>query len=307
MLNFLDVGTAYFIAGLMYFVMPLLVWGSLRHNKHLSIPLWFAGSEFFAFGVLLLAMRTQLPTWASYELGNTLLGAGSLLRIYGLQLLHKNQSHPRLLIALGLAHSVGYILAHNLLPQSHLFFIWSLLCIALELGLVSWYAHRIGHTQKLPSMLWLSFVYIPIIIALVARAIGAIVVAQTPANIVSTHPIGVWIALMGVIAAVVSNTSFLAMFVERSAHERQANIELNAQRNLHTMAAALSHELGQPMTNIQLMTDIWRQSPQTIDAQEVLSQVHSNIGTAIGILERMRNLGKADSIALQKVDLLDIH
>ena len=31
MFAFLDVSTAYFIAGLIYFIMPLIVWGKLRY------------------------------------------------------------------------------------------------------------------------------------------------------------------------------------------------------------------------------------------------------------------------------------
>lgn len=42
MFAFLDVSTAYFIAGLMYFIMPLIVWGSLRniveqHNADITL------------------------------------------------------------------------------------------------------------------------------------------------------------------------------------------------------------------------------------------------------------------------------
>jgi len=50
MLRFLDVSTAYFIAGLMYFIMPLIVWDGLRKTRHPSVTLWFAGGEVFALG-----------------------------------------------------------------------------------------------------------------------------------------------------------------------------------------------------------------------------------------------------------------
>ena len=47
MFAFLDVSTAYFIAGLMYFIMPLTVWGSLRNTRHPSVTHWFIGGDIY--------------------------------------------------------------------------------------------------------------------------------------------------------------------------------------------------------------------------------------------------------------------
>lgn len=324
MFSFLDVSTAYFIAGLMYFAMPLLVWGSLRKIKDASITLWFVGGEMFALGILLLALRAQIPNWVGSDLANAMLGIGSLLRIKGLLLLQGKHKHHLPLIALGLAHSVGYILARHLLPTLPLFFIWSLLCIALELGLLSWHAHRIAQDQQLPSMRWLSGIYIPMVILLLARAITAIFGAQDPANIIAHNTVSVWIALLGVIAAVVSNTSFLAMFVDRASKEREAHLaltaqrkatdilsgkiaELDRQRSAYAVASTLSHELGQPLTSIQLFLDIWRNNPQDTDPQLILRQVDESTQLATAIVQRMREYGKTQHIDRQTLDLLKIH
>lgn len=322
--SFLDVKTAYFIAGLMYFVMPLIVWGSLRNAKHNSIALWFVGGEVFALGILMLAMRTQLPAWASYDLANSMLAIGSLLRIKGLLLLQNKHKHNLPLLALGLAHSAGYILARQLLPDAPLFFVWSLLFISLELSLLSWHAHRIAQDQRLPSMRWLSGIYIPIVLLLLARASSAIFVHQAPADITADNAISAWIAMLGVLAAVISNTSFLAMFVDRAAKEREAHLaltaqrqatdilsskiaELERQRSAYTMASTLSHELGQPLTSIQLFLDIWRNNRQGTDPQLILEQVDQSTQLATNILQRMREYGKNQRIQLQAVDLLKIH
>ena len=324
MLSFLDVGTAYFIAGLMYFIMPLIVWGSLRKTRHPSVALWFAGGEFFAAGVILIGIRAQVPTWASYDLANSLLAAGSLLRLKGLLQLQGKHQHNLALVALGLAHSVGYTLAHQLLPAVSLFFIWSLLCIALELALLSWNAHRIAQDQQLPSIRWLAFIYPPLVMLLLMRAASAILTANEPADIIASNTISVWIALLGVVAAVVSNTSFLAMFMDRATKEREAHLaltaqrqatdilagkiaELDRQRSAYTMASTLSHELGQPLTSIQLYLDMWRSNPDNTDTHAILEGVDTSAQLAANILQSMRQYSKGQRIQLHPVDLIAIH
>lgn len=324
MFAFLDVSTAYFIAGLMYFIMPLIVWGSLRNTRHPSVTHWFIGGEFFALGILLLAVRPQVPEWASYDLANSLLAIGSLLRLKGLLELQDKHQHNAALIILGVAHSGGYILARQLLPDTPLFFVWSLLCIALELGLLSWHAHRIAQDQSLPSMRWLAGIYTPLVLLLLVRATTSVLWGNEPANILTNNAVSVWIAMLGVVAAVVSNTSFLAMFVERAAKEREAQLaltaqrqatdilaskiaELDRQRSAYTTASTLSHELSQPLTSIQLYLDIWRANPQHTELQTILQGVDESTQLATGILQRMRDYGNSQRIQLQTVDLLKIH
>jgi signal transduction histidine kinase len=144
------------------------------------------------------------------------------------------------------------------------------------------------------------------VILLLTRAASATFSDSEPANIITSNAVSVWIALYGVIAAVVSNTSILAMFVERAAKEREAQLaltaqrqatdilaskiaELDRQRSAYTMASTLSHELSQPLTSIQLYLDIWRANPQHTELQTILQGVDESTQLATGILQRMRD------------------
>ncbi len=67
-MNIFDTRTAFLIAGLLYFLMPLVVWMALRTQKTTSIAQWCIGGELFGLGLLLISLRSQVPDWISYDL-----------------------------------------------------------------------------------------------------------------------------------------------------------------------------------------------------------------------------------------------
>lgn len=324
MLHFLEARTIYFIAGLMYFIMPLIVWASLRKERSKSVHLWSLGGGFFGVGLFLFALRLQVPASVSFEVANTLICIGGLLRV---RAMHHLDSQPGALtpvLLVGLLHTTGYVLSHQFLSQWPLFFVWALLFIAFEYGWISLLAHRIGREQELSSLNWVSIAYVPMVLLLIAQAIYSALHLHISINIITVNNTNILIGLLGIFAAVASNTSFLAMFAERATHERERAArldvqrkatetlarqlsEMDRQRSLHTMAAALSHELGQPLSTIQMLTDIWRTTPQQADPQQLLSQISSSADQALGVLQRMRGLIKIDASTYQPLELLAIH
>lgn len=329
MMTTLDIKTAYFIAGMMYLLMPLVVWGGLYKEKHnKSIVLWCVGGVVFGLGLVLMANRPSVKPWVSHELASTLICTGALSRIRALHVISGFQKSLSPLLALGVIHAVGYIVLRQLWPDISAYFVWAVVFIGIEYAWTAWLAYKIGHDQKLANLRWMTLAYVPMAIALFFKGTTTLIALAGAQSLhtdsVSNNAGNLLIAFLGIFGAVLSNTSFLAMFVERSSHEREASViltaqrkaaqllaqkvaELDRQRSLHTMAAALSHELGQPMTSIKLLAEASQASPDSSSTKEVLSLIHDSVNTAISILERMRNLGKADSVKMQKVDLILIH
>ena len=324
MLYFLESRTIYFIAGLMYFVMPLIVWLSMRHERNKSVLLWSVGGEIFGIGLFLFALRLQVPAWVSFELANIFICIGGVLRIRAMQHLRGQPGTPAPLFALGLLHAGGYVLSHIFLPQWPLFFIWALLFIAYEYGWISLLAHRIASQEQLNSLHWITMAYAPLTLLLSAQAIYTVFNLNVSINIITVNNTNILIGLFGIFAAVVSNTSFLAMFVDRATKEREAHLaltaqrqatdilaskiaELDRQRSAYTMASTLSHELGQPLTSIQLYLDMWRSNPDNTDTHAILEGVDTSAQLAANILQRMRQYSKGQRIQLHTVDLIAIH
>jgi hypothetical protein len=146
MFDFLNISTAYFLAGLVHMISPLVAWTSLHHLRERSITFWLIGTEVFSTGLLLLATRQLTPNWVSFELGNSLLAAGLLLQVHGLSLLTRVQYKQSLMISVGLIHILGYTLAHQLLPQQPTFFILALLFMAAEMGWICLLAFKLSNT-----------------------------------------------------------------------------------------------------------------------------------------------------------------
>ena len=53
----IDLRTVYFMAGMLYLLMPAVVWLALREQKSPVVTLWCGGGELFGIAVLLLGMR----------------------------------------------------------------------------------------------------------------------------------------------------------------------------------------------------------------------------------------------------------
>ena len=324
MLYFLESRTIYFIAGLMYFIMPLIVWLSMRRERNKSVLLWSVGGEIFGIGLFLFALRQQVPAWVSFELANILICAGGLLRIRAMQHLRGQPGTTVPLLVLGLLHAGGYVLSHTFLQQWPLFFIWALLFIAYEYGWISLLAHRLAFQEKLGSLHWITFAYVPMTVLLVAQAIYTAFNLNVSIHIITNTNTNILIGLFGIFAAVVSNTSFLAIFVERVSKERETHLaltaqrqatdilagkiaELDRQRSAYTMASTLSHELSQPLTSIQLYLDMWRSNPDSTDTHAILEGVDTSAQLAANILQSMRQYSKGQRIQLHPVDLIAIH
>jgi signal transduction histidine kinase len=324
MFDFLNISTAYFLAGLVHMISPLVAWTSLHHLRERSITFWLIGTEVFSTGLLLLATRQLTPNWVSFELGNSLLAAGLLLQVHGLSLLTRVQYKQSLMISVGLIHILGYTLAHQLLPQQPAFFIWALLFMAAEMGWICLLAFKLSNTQNLPTARWIILAYAPIVVLLILRALQTTIDPPENAHILHTNSVGTIIALLGLITAILGNIGFMSIFLERANQEviktrvreeqektnrqlAQKLAQLDSQRSLHKMAAKLSHELGQPMTSIDMLTSMWQSNPAALNANDIIQHIQQASEHATHILKRMRELTQSGALKLQNIDLRELH
>ena len=78
--------TAYFIAGILYLVMPLFVWVILRNQGSRINTLWCLGGLSFGLSLVLLGLRGKLPDVFTHGFALWLLFVGPLLRASALRL-----------------------------------------------------------------------------------------------------------------------------------------------------------------------------------------------------------------------------
>ncbi len=326
-MNLFDARTAFLITGLLYFLMPLVVWLALREQKNGSVTLWCAGGELFGLGLLLISLREHVPDWVSYDLASLCMHLGNVQRIQSLRKQLGNPMPMRAFIALVLTFWLGYEAGRLLAPQGPYHFVWSSLTVAFQSLWIHQLARRIARNEGIESAKWLGNAYLPLAVFLVLRAVQVTTGAAVPGLLVDEY-IPLTIALLGIFSAVLGNTSFLGVFVERvsrlqlqqaqdrARHQESARlgrqiIQLDRQRAMGQISLSLAHELSQPLTNITLIAERAKMDLQ----QDVVSKTEfatytadilRNTHNAIEIMGRIRGFIKAKDVQLQRTSLQDV-
>ena len=311
--------------GLLYFLMPLMVWLALREQKNPSVNLWCAGGEIFGLGMLLMTLRNHAPEWLTYDVAALLSFAGSLLRIQGLKReLGTPMGAGRLSTVVG-AIWLGYEAGRVISPYGSIHYIWSTSSLAGLSLWVAWLSHLLAKKEQIDSARWISNAYLPLAVVMLLHVVQVVDGDAMP-GVLNDDYLPMLIALMGILSAVLGNTSFLGVFVERGSrqqvqaardlarHQEGARLGrqitlLDRQRGMGLLAASLAHELSQPLTNIHLIAE--RASLDTPpDKQSVLSKyiddILRNTWNAMEIMKRIRGFIRAKDVEFRPVNLHDV-
>jgi hypothetical protein len=121
----LHLPTAYFIAGILYVVMPAAVWLLLSKVPSKTTALWCVGGATFGVSLVLLGLRNHAPDWVSFGLANWLLFVG--LSVRGMALRHELQRSTNLMGVLltSVLFLATYEFFNSVLGNDSLRFIWA--------------------------------------------------------------------------------------------------------------------------------------------------------------------------------------
>lgn len=201
------------------------------------------------------------------------MNAGQLLRVVSLR---RELNRPLALgwpVALLVVFTACYILLRWNQPLGPLHYQLSLAFMALYFGWIALLALQLAREERLTSAYWLALVYTPLALLLLVQLIVVSTVSLHPQpNVMRSTWSTVAVALMGNVAAVISNTSFMGMFIERATRRQLADAvaqtrtaenqrlgrqiaRLDRMRGLGMVSASLAHELSQPMTSVQLSAE----------------------------------------------------
>lgn len=324
----LDIRTAFFITGLIYLIMPAVVWLALRAQKSRSVLMWSSGGALIGVGAMLISGRGQLPDWVGYEVALLSIFVGSSQRIQSL-LTELGRPLPLLTpVAMGSAMGLVFGLTRQMIPESTLHFAWAMVWIGLLFLWQSWLAWVLSKAQENDNAKWLALTYLPLAALFLLRAVQSLLGLAPSGALVNGH-IPILIAILALLAAVLGNTSFLGIFVEAAsrqqiAHARErARREENArlgvqitrldrQRSLGMIASALSHELSQPLNNINLITEVAemdaRRAPELAPLmRQHFKSIERNVQATMAIMDRIRKFIRAEEIRLVPITMQDVH
>lgn len=270
-MDFFDLRTAYLVTGMLYFIMPVAVWLALKENRTGAVDAWCAGGALFGLGLLLLSLRNHLPNWITYEVAGLLMNMGHLARVTALRSELKRPFGRITRVLLLCAFMLLYELGRTFDPQGPSIYMVSLAALVIYFSWIATLAHQLARRDKLQSASWLGFTYIPLaLLALLNLLRVGTGIAELGPMLFDWGTIAM--VLAGSITAVIGNTCFMGIYVERATQRQlamaaeQARTAENARlarqiahldrmRGMSMVTASAVHELSQPLTTIQLIAE----------------------------------------------------
>jgi signal transduction histidine kinase len=321
----LHLPTAYFIAGILYLIMPISVWLMLRKRQGLSNTLWCLGGLAFGLSLILLGMRGKWPDALTYEVAIWLLVLGPLLRVGALRLELQRPDWVTGLLALSLVYIAVYVVLHVILDYPSLRFVWSSLGAAAALAWLALLARALYRRDQSISAQWIFVCYLALAAVLVIRIPGVLLGVSEPTAMIS-DPLSNLLIFLGVVTAIVGNIGFLGMFIERmnretlesakvQARQEEATrlseqiAQLDRRRSVGEIAASLAHELSQPLTNIYLIADRMEMSLQQRQDESLnkyFEDLNRNTQKAGDILGRIRAFIQSKNTHFERVELSQV-
>ena len=327
-MTFLDQRTVLFISGMLYLFMPMVVLLGLREQRNAMVANWVAGGEIFGLGILLVAGRGFVPDWVSYDLAHLCLFAGNLVRVHALRLEIHGTRKPHAVVGL-LAVLFGLYLTARAtdLWQLHSYYV-SLFTLALTFGWLGLLSRQLAQQSRLSSARWMGHLYL-LLAAIICIRLLQVMLGHASPGIMSNDPFSMAMPLGGMFTAVLGNTIYMGVYLERavrrqieqaqesarlSENMRLSNqiAQLDRQRGMGLIATSLAHEISQPLTNIHMIAEraeLDALKTQASDPMRVrnMTDIMHNVEHATAIVGRLRNYIKAKDSTHQRVDLVDIH
>ncbi|PVE41075.1 sensor histidine kinase [Limnohabitans planktonicus] len=314
--------TAYLIAGLLYLVMPLGVWLSLRRQRSATIHWWCIGGVIFGLSLILLGSREQLPDWLTHVVANTFLFLGVALRVIALRHALGRPLHWVWLLAGAVIFALVYEFFHGVLHNEQLRFIWGSGITAALLLHLAWLAFAIDRRDNSPSARWVAAVYLALGLVLAMRSM-VVLLNMSQAGALNDDILTMLMVFLGVLSAIVGNIGFMGVFLERLTRQTgqlamaQARNEesvrlshqiaqLDRRRSVGEIAASLAHELSQPLTNIYLIAERAHLEVEKAGVQSVgkyLGDIERNTQNAVDILNRIRKFIQSKESQFERVSL----
>ena len=324
---FFHPSTAFYIAGLLFLLMPLTVWVALKGVRSPTVQMWCSGSVIFGISMLMIGLRPWLPEWAGYTLANLAATTGMVLFVQAMRYELDLPLHPKTTVAGLVLFNLIFHFSHSLTGSGLVRYLFGQAEAIVLIFWVSFSAYQVSRKHASLSAMWIAVVYLafdlPNLIRWLQVSFGASVPSAAQFDLVN-----LMILLFLILTAVISNIGFLGMFLERAnrqalqladkqaRQEEASNLlaqitQLDRRRSIGELASSLSHELSQPLNNIHLIAETLelenQQSPSPNTKQQLfLQKILDNSTIAIGILQRIREFLQNKNVDPSR-DRLNLH
>lgn len=323
MLKF-DVRTAYLIAGILFLILPLIVWHALPGRQSAQVRHWCGGSLCVGLGIVLTGLRGLISAHLSFPVAPLLMMMGGLAMIQSLRLdLHQPWKMGHWMLGAILVVAVMAVLKQafptDLAARAYINLVWA--GLLLQIGRL---ALRIGRNEKSRNALlivWSNGFFAAVFLLRVGTLLTGLGQRETMSSGLDVQ----LLSMASIVASVVMHFAYIGLAMDRSLalqikaadalaradersllHDQMA--QLDRQRSLGELSASLGHELNQPLTAILTNAQVARRGLQQAhfdNAQltDFLDKIIGNTRRASGIIERIRDFIRPAALRHEVLDL----
>jgi len=322
-----DTSTAFLIAGLVFSIMPVIVWITLIGAKSRAVLWWCIGSFTLGLGLIAITFRATSPELMPFHTSFTLVVVGYVLHLHALRMEQRQFTSLWLWLAVALFSVGAKEFFFRLDPNDGRHFLVGYIVHALALIGIGICVQKIAGSEKSTSIQWLRFINYFGAVLFIGRFISGISGHANPDILLRGLP-GVLTTALVVFIGIINNVSIIGLYLERSqkkniqliAEQEQARsaaeltikmAAMDRQRSMGELAAGLAHELSQPVTGILLnsstLTEELTKRGSTFDDLANISQdITLQATRERQVLEGIRNFIKPQATTLAAVDLVEV-
>lgn len=310
-----DVRTAYLINGLLYFVLPVVVWVVLVGQRTLPVALWCGGGMMVGAGLVLTSFRGFLP---GEFIGTVtaLVITGAMLRIQSLRMDLAKPWPTRWIVAVFfISYLAAEVIRLGLQSESLRFAFANVLQMVVNFltGLTARQVAKREQSRNAAVIAWTHFAIVPL---LGSRFVLDI---PDPSILISVF------SLTALFISVIANFGYIGLALDRmtrrelelaTARAREDEnrrlgaqiMQLDRQRSFGEMSASLGHELSQPLAAILTNVGVAKRGIQMGEFNlerviEFLDKIANNTRRASQIIERIRGFIRPAAAVRKPVDL----
>lgn len=302
--------TAFFIIGLLYIFLPIVVWLALKHQTSQTVTLWCLGGGVLAVGLVLIAGRQVLPSWLTYTVANFVAWIGIGMQATALRNALQKKWALKWAALLVVFWIAVFEYFRSVLQSPDFRFAWGMAFYVGVFLYIAFLAWQIAQVHELSSGYWLSAVYLMAALGLVVR-MALVLMNWTEPDVVAQGADSILTVVTGILISVIGSFTFVSMFLERAAkrellqteqrarREEQVRLseqiaQLERQRTLGAMSYSFAHELSQPLTAILMDAQTMHGSLQepalcVDDLSNSLAEIERSATRTVDLIDRIRN------------------
>ncbi len=324
-----DPNTSTVIIGLMYCFLPISTYVFLRNHQDSASSLWCLGGLLNGIGLTVIGLRAsvQMPTFVAFNIANTVVLTGTMLRLQSLKIDIKAPLKISTIFLTILGFSIVYQLDVMLIGSTFARVIFAFISSIILFILMSLAAHQYEKMYNISVAKSIKYTYIALSLVWIVKVV-MMLTGHDEGKPFGDNIITAVMTLTIFVSVIFSNFGYVAMRLEKVDQEKKASIKINKQliatiKNREKVikdfgrfkafslmgahATSVIHEIMQPLTamrfGLENLSTIASKRNDHLEISQRIESVKQTAEKTIKIVQNLRNLMVDQEIQIQPVNL----